>query len=279
MAAIVNQSNLKEKLKDKAHEVEGQQGNQSPAPEEEKKQTMGDIIEKMMPTMQEMLPKHMSPERMSRLALTLYKNQKLKNCDPMSFIGAVLESVQLGLEPNTSLGEAYIIPYKNMATFQMGYRGLIKLAHNTGQYNTIYAHEVYPNDEFRYQLGLNKELHHVPADIPEGKPRYYYAVYKLKNGGYDFVAWSRDKIIMHAAQYSAGYQSKKESTWDTAFDDMAKKTVLKQVLKYAPKSVELADALEKDETVRKDITEESIRVIDLEEDVKGDQVEAELINQ
>ena len=269
MAATVNQNNLKDKLQNKASQLNEGSGNQSPAPGPKEGQTMGNIIEKMMPTIQEMLPSHIKPERMARLAITLYKDKRLKECNPMSFLGAVLQSVQLGLEPNTSLGESYIIPYKNQATFQIGYRGIIKMAYNTGMYSSIYAHEVYKNDEFRYQLGLNKDIYHVPADMPEGEPVYYYAVYKLMNGGYDFVVWSRNKVMNHAAKYSAGYNSDRKSPWDSDFDGMAKKTVLLQVLKYAPKSIELSDALDKDGTVKKDITDESVRIIDLDED-KGE---------
>lgn len=266
MAATVNQSNLKDKLKDKSVEIKEGSGDQSLAPGQQKEgQTMGMIIERMMPTIKEILPSHIKPERMARLAITLHKDKKLKECDPMSFLGAVLQSVQLGLEPNTSLGEAYIIPYKKQATFQIGYRGIIKMAYNTGLYSSIYAHEVYKNDEFKYQLGLNKDIQHIPADMPEGDPVYYYAVYKLLNGGYDFMVWSRDRVMVHAANYSAGYNSDRKTPWSSDFDSMAKKTVLLQVLKYAPKSVDLSDALEKDETVKKDITEDSVRIIDLEE--------------
>lgn len=237
--------------------------------EKKKKNTIADLIEKMEPEIKRALPKHITPERMARITLTAVRNNpKLAQAEPMSLLSAVMQSAQLGLEPNTPLGEAYLIPYMNRkkqmleVQFQMGYKGLLSLAHRTGEYQSIYAHEVYPNDKFSYQLGLNKDLKHVPSDIPEGEPNYYYAVYHLKNGGYDFVVWSREKIIRHAKKYSAGIQ-KDSSPWKSDFDAMAKKTVLINVLDYAPKSIEFARQLSTDNTIKRDISENMTDVIDV----------------
>lgn len=212
------------------------------------------LMKKMEPEIAKALPKHLTPDRLARIALTsIRQNQKLLNCEQMSLLAAVMQSAQLGLEPNTPLGEAYIIPYGKEAQFQVGYKGIISLAHRTGEYQSIYAHEVYKNDKFEYAYGLDKKLIHVPADEPEGDPIYYYAVYKLKNGGMDFVVWSAKKIEGHAKKYSQAYQKGWTTPWKTDFPAMAKKTVLKEVLKYAPKSAEMAKALVADETVKHEI--------------------------
>lgn len=232
--------------------------------------TIATLIRRMEPEIKRALPKHITPERMARITLTAIRNNpELAQAEQMSLLSAVMQSAQLGLEPNTPLGEAYLIPYQNKkkgiieVQFQMGYKGLLNLAHRTKEYKAIYAHEVYQNDEFHYEYGLNKDLKHIPADIPEGDPIYYYAVYHLQNGGFDFVVWSREKVQQHAKTYSQAFAKGWTSPWKSDFDSMAKKTVLKDVLKYAPKSIEFAKALSTDETIKKDISEDMTEVIDV----------------
>jgi len=229
-------------------------------------------LQKMRPQLEKALPKHVDPDRILRIAMTsLRTTPKLRDCEPMSFLAALMQSAQLGLEPNTPLGEAYLIPYGNKVQFQIGYKGLITLCLNTGQYESIYAHPVYKNDKFEYRLGLHKDLIHEEADEQEGEPTYYYAVYHLINGGSDFAVWSRNKVEKHKDQYSksAKYDS---SSWKTAFDAMALKSVLKSALKYAPKSIELANKLAMDETIKTEIApnmeEVPAEYIDIIEDEK-----------
>jgi len=222
-----------------------------------KPKTLEDWLQKMKPQLERALPKHVNPDRILRIALTTIRTTpKLRSCEPMSFLAALMQSAQLGLEPNTPLGEAYIIPYNSKtgmkAQFQIGYKGIIGLAQNTGLYRSIYAHEIYGNDKFSYQLGLNKDLIHIPAEEPEGEPTYFYAVYHLLNGGYDFVVWSKKKIEKHRDQYSKSAKFE-DSAWQTDFNAMAKKTTLISLLKYAPKSIELSRQLAMDETVKKEI--------------------------
>ena len=218
---------------------------------------MAGMLQKMLPEIKKAVGKTMTPERFSRIALSLFNgNPQFWEASPTSFLSALMQSAQCGLEPNTVLGEAYVIPYKNTKqgiteiSFQVGYKGILKMALNTGEYEAIYAHEVRDNDEFSYEYGLNKNLIHKPADIPSTKVTHYYAVYKLKNGGFDFVVWSRERVEQHAKDFSKNYMFKgqvnKNSVWAKNFDSMAKKTVLIDVLKYAPKSVEMAKALDLD---------------------------------
>ena len=222
--------------------------------QEEKPKTLEHFIYAMKPEIQRALPKHMDADRIARIALTTIRsNPKLQSCDGRSFLAALMQSAQLGMEPNTPLGEAYIIPYGKEAQFQVGYKGLLSLAHRTGEYRTIYAMEVYDNDQFKYGYGLDPFLVHIPADDPEGEPIAYYAVYHLVNGGKEFRVWTKKKVEKHATQYSQAYQKGWTSPWKTDFDSMAKKTVLKDLLKFAPKSIEFARAISMDETVKKDI--------------------------
>ena len=218
---------------------------------------MAGMLQKMLPEIKKAVGQTMTPERFTRIALSLFNgNPQFWEASPTSFLSALMQSAQCGLEPNTVLGEAYVIPYKNTkqgiteVNFQVGYKGILKMALNTGLYEAIYAHEVREGDEFSYEYGLNKNLIHKPADKPSTKVTYYYAVYKLKNGGFDFVVWSRDRVEEHAKEFSKNYtykgQINKNSVWFKNFDSMAKKTVLLDVLKYAPKSVEMARAFDLD---------------------------------
>lgn len=280
MTSKVNTTNTADKLKQKSQQnqqqSQPQQGNQTPAKQKEGG-TLQTLMDKMEPQIRKAVPKQIGWERFTRIALSVYsQNDKLKECNPTSFIGAVMQSAQMGLEPNTPLGEAYIIPYGQNATFQIGYKGILSLAHRTGQYRAIYAQEVYPNDDFQYSYGLEKTIHHIPADVPEGDPIYYYAVYRLSNGGYDLVVWSTDKIKNHARRFSQALNGPRTSPWQTDFDSMAKKTVLKDVLKYAPKSIEFSRQIANDGTVVENLEHEPQQmenVIDI--DSGGQQQEPE----
>lgn len=201
------------------------------------------------------LPSVMTPERFTRIAMTaLSTNPKLQACTGESFLGALMQAAQLGLEPNTPLGQAYLIPYGSQCQFQLGYKGLIELAHRSGEFKSIYAQTVYENDEFSFELGLDADLIHKPVlGSSRGKPIAYYAVYKLVNGGYGFEVMSYDDITSHAKQFS---KSVNNGPWKTNFDEMAKKTVLKKVLKYAPIKTEFARGITQDETVKSAIDQD-----------------------
>ncbi|WP_203334335.1 recombinase RecT [Planococcus beigongshangi] len=243
----------------------------APAPE----QTLNALLKRMGPEIQRALPKHMDADRIARIALTAVRTTpKLLECDQTSFLAAIMQSAQLGVEPNTGLGQAYLIPYGKQVQFQLGYKGLIDLAVRSGQYKSIYAHEVYAEDEFEFTYGLTKDLVHKPASIPQGEPIGYYAVYHLQNGGYDFVYWTRERIDHHAHKFSQAVQKGWTSPWKTNYDAMAKKTVLKEVLKYAPKSIELQKTVEADSTIKNEISRDMSEIIDVTDyTVLDDQVE------
>lgn len=212
------------------------------------------LIKRMEPQIAKALPKTLEPERFTRIVLTaISSNPKLQECTPQSFLGAMMQSAQLGLEPNTPLGQSYLIPYKNHgvmeASFQLGYQGLLTLAYRTGEYKDIYAHAVHENDVFEYELGMEPKLVHKPAMVDRGKTIAYYAVYHLKNGGYGMAVMSYDDMVKHRNQYSKA--SSGSSPWATSFDSMALKTVLKKVLKYAPKAIELAEADASDGSIKR----------------------------
>jgi len=229
-------------------------------------QTMKDYVTVMMPEIKKALPNTITPERFSRIVLSAISNNKqLQQCTPNSFLAGMMNAAQLGLEPNTPLGQAYLIPYKNKGTleaqFQIGYKGLIDLAYRSGQVKTIYAEEVYENDEFEYELGLEPKLVHKPAIKDRGEVIYYYAVFKLVNGGEGFTVMSKEDITRHMNRFSkaanAGF-----SPWQTNFSEMAKKTVIKKVLKYAPLSTDIMRKIAEDETIKTDMAQDMSLVSD-----------------
>lgn len=215
------------------------------------------LIKAMEPEIKKALPSVITPERFTRMVFTaLSSNPKLQQCTPQSFLGAMMQSAQLGLEPNTPVGQAYLIPYKNKGVlecqFQLGYKGLIDLAYRSGEIKDIQAHEVHENDEFEYELGLDPKLKHIPAVKDRGPATMYYAVFHLANGGYGFEVMSKEDVYNFAAKKSKAFQF---GPWQTDFDAMAKKTVLKQALKYAPIKTEFVKQVQTDETVKSHISD------------------------
>ena len=219
-----------------------------------KKQTMMDFIKASQKQITKALPSAITPERFTRICMTaVTQNPDLGLCTPASFAGAMLTAAQLGLEPNTPLGQAYLIPFNNGRTgtkecqFQIGYRGLIELAHRSGDLQSIEAHIVYENDEFEYELGLNPVLKHKPAMENRGAIAWVYAVYKLKSGGYGFEVMSVEDINKHRDRYSQAAR-RGFSPWNDNWEEMAKKTVIKRVLKYAPMKTEFIRAMVQDDS-------------------------------
>lgn len=236
-----------------------------------KPSTLRDFIKQMEGEIAKALPTVITPERFTRMVLTaLSTDKKLELCTPQSFLGAMMTAAQLGLEPNTPLGQAYLIPYKNKGVlecqFQIGYKGLIDLAYRSGEVEIIQAQVAYENDEFDYELGLDPKLKHKPAKDNRGNPIYYYAIFKTKSGGYGFEVMSIHDIKVHAKKYSQSYSSE-YSPWQKNFDEMAKKTVLKRVLKYAPLKSDFVRAIAVDETVKKEISDDmyTVPAVELDE--------------
>lgn len=233
------------------------------------KLTLVQLIERMKPELARALPKHMSSDRMARIATTvLRQNPGLSRCTPESFLGALLTASQLGLEPGP-LGEAYLVPYGNTCTFIPGYRGLIKLAWQSEQLSDIWAEVVCEDDEFAYDLGLARDLTHKPALGERGKPTHVYAAARLKSGGTPFIVMSVSEVEGIRSRSKAG----KSGPWVTDWSAMAKKTAIKQLAKWLPMSSEFNVAAQQDEIVR------DIRVTDTAADLMGvptEYIEAEL---
>lgn len=224
-------------------------GNGQVVREQKAPKTLKDMLREFAPEMARALPKHVSPERMNRIATTaLNNNRDLAACTPTSFIGCVLSAAQLGLEVNTPLGQAYLIPRNNKGvkecTLQIGYQGMMDLARRSGEVASIYAEAVYQGDEFEYELGLDRKLRHRPSEDIDRESRtmtHVYAVAKLKSGEALFVVLTRAMVEKYKKRGAGG------PAWGTDFEAMAKKTAIRRLFTWIPKSAEVASAIALDE--------------------------------
>lgn len=199
------------------------------------------------------LPKSLNADRLTRIVMTeCRKTPDLLKCNAESFFGAVLQCAQLGLEPGSSLGHCYLIPFGNgkgsdgkpNAQLIIGYRGMIDLARRSGQILSLFAYCVHEQDQFSYRLGLDPDIEHIPAaSADRGKVTHVYAVAKLKDGGTQFEVMSRAEIEKVRASSKAG----KSGPWASHWEEMAKKTVIRRLFKYLPVSIEAVRAVEVDE--------------------------------
>lgn len=199
------------------------------------------------------LPKTLTADRLCRIVMTeCRKTPALLNCNQESFLGAILQCAQLGLEPGGALGHCYLLPFGNgkaqdgrsNAQLIIGYRGMIDLARRSGQIVSIAAYVVREEDEFNYQLGLHPDIEHKPAHkAMPGAVTFVYAVANLKGGGVQFEVMSRAEIEAVRNQSKAG----KSGPWVSHWEEMAKKTCIRRLFKYLPVSIEIARAIDVDE--------------------------------
>ena len=246
------------------------------------------MLEKRIGEIANALPKGWDEKRFVRIALTaISSNPKLAQAcalSPATFLGSMMNAAQLGLEPNTPMGKAYLLPYNNidkntgkkvpMVQFQIGYLGYIDLAFRSGKVKSITAEVRYEKDFWEYEKGINEKLKHIPYD--EGDPGEavgYYAVIHMKDtinpdgskteGAVITAYMPKFRVIEHAKKFSKSYNKKTgtfSGPWASDFDSMAKKTVLLQALKYAPKASEdamFANAFTMDNTVRDGIEKDA----------------------
>lgn len=212
------------------------------------------LLEKKKGELAKMLPKTLSIDRLLKVAqIAATTTPALAKCDVPSLVGAIGQCAQMGLEPNTVLGHAYLVPFNtkrkdangqerwvNSVQVIIGYKGLIDLARRSGQIVSIAAHEVCAADHFELIYGLEEKLNHTPAMGERGEVIGFYAVAKLKDGGHSFEFMSVHQVreIMKATQSKGGY-----GPWKDHFIEMGRKTVIRRLAKYLPLSIEFQTAV------------------------------------
>jgi recombination protein RecT len=205
-----------------------------------------------------------------RVAATAIRlNPKLAKCTPASFVGALIALEQVGLEPVA--GRAYLLPFLNNRKVILngkeewrkqyevqaliGYKGYSDLFYRHESALSMQAATVHKTDQFDFEYGTNSFLRHKPALGDRGPAIAYYAIAKLKEGGVLFLVMSKEECIEHGKKHSKVYDKRAEkfmpgTPWVDDEDSMCKKTVLLQLTKNLPLSIETQKALSVDETSR-----------------------------
>lgn len=230
-----------------------------------------------------------APGFISSVLTVVSQNKLLQNVDMRTVLSAASIAASLDLPILPSLGRAWIVPYKGVAQFQIGYLGYVELAQRSGLYKSINVNTVYEGEVVKW----NKFTEELTYGEQEGDAAIgYCASFELLNGFRKVVYWTKDAVIKHAKRFSKSYNSS-SSPWQSDFDAMAMKTVLAYTLRHwGPMSIEMqkamaedADAHEKPLDLSKDNSVETIetedasetRVIDTEsgEILQGDEFTAE----
>lgn len=183
------------------------------------------------------------PDRLKLVALTAFtRSPELMACEPVSVARAIVEAGQLGLEPTGLLGGAYLVPRGGKATLMIGYRGLVILALRSQVVQRVEARIVREKDAFEYGYGLDPYVRHVPAPMgtDPGELVAAYAVLVYRDGQRHFDVMSKAEIEVIRGRSSAG----RAGPWITDYFEMAKKTVLRRLLKLAPLTVQVAERLD-----------------------------------
>lgn len=213
------------------------------------------MMDKLKPQFAKVLPKHITPERIVRTALTCVRqNPQLLRCSPESFIGALFQASQVGLEPGGPLGLCYLIPYKNECQFQISYKGYKELCYRSGNVSFIGAYAIRKDDELELHYGSDGQFKYkpnfssVPSDV---NPVIVYISYiKYKDGAESYLHMTPPEVERIRTKYSKSSDSP-YSPWQTEYEEMALKTVIKKHLKRERLSPEFNQALNKDETESK----------------------------
>lgn len=192
------------------------------------------------------LPSQVKPGKMVRIILTALRSTRdLANCSPETFFSCVMQAAQLGLEPNTPNGHCYLIPRRNTrqgttdCTLIVGYQGMIELALRSGKVDKIWTRTVREGDHFKVKYGLEEDIEHEPSTDPQRETRpisYVYAVAALKTGGKIFEVLSAAQVELRRKRSAAG----QSGPWQTDYEAMVRKTAVRSLFKWVPKSSEMA---------------------------------------
>lgn len=210
---------------------------------------------------QAVLPRGFDITRFSNLVLTAVKTKpQLVQCfategGKVSLLLSVMQAAALGLEPDTPLQEAWLLPRKvkgqQECQLSIGYVGIIKLARRSGEIRTIYAECVHQADEFTWRLGTDPQIHHIPASGDRGPLTHAYAVVRYKDDGFNFVVL--DEAAVNARRASSdswrSETSRPYSPWTTNTEAMWRKSAVRALRPYLPLTAEAAQVLDRDEQV------------------------------
>jgi recombination protein RecT len=214
-----------------------------------------------------------SPEKFVRVALTTIRTTpKLAEATTPSLLGALMSCAMLGLEPGGPLGQAYLVPFEDRkansveATLIIGYQGFLDLMYRSDRVSSVSADAVYERDDFYFERGTNAHIYHRPTLENRGDLIAVYGLAELVTGAKPFEVMSRSDIEKRRAR------AKTDKIWKSDYEAMARKTVIRQIFKFLPSSIEWQAATVADGRSFKAIPE---RLEDVPEmiDLDPDQVE------
>lgn len=200
------------------------------------------FMDKLKPQMALALPKHLTADRMARLALTAFStSEKLQQCDPKTIAASIMTAGQLGLEPGVN-GAGFLVPYGRTCTFVPGWKGLVDLVSRSGR-GTVFTGVIFKDQEYTYTDGARRDLvihNETDLDDPEDIT-HAYSVGWVKDATMPIIElWRVTKIRKHRDKYN------KQGTKHYSYRDWemyARKIPLLQVLKYMPCSIEVQNAI------------------------------------
>lgn len=177
----------------------------------------------------------------THISIMAARDDRFKNAKPESVVAAMMACVHLDLMPNTPQQYAYLIPYNSKngveIQFQLGYKGLLELAHRTGMVKAIYAELVFEGDEFDVEFGTERRITHKPnlsVDRTDGKlVTNAYMVAVLENGERVFEVMTREQLDKIKDSAKASSTDAPWSKWET---EMMRKSVVKRGTKLLPSS-------------------------------------------
>ena len=238
----------------------------------ERLKTITDLLEMRKGEIAKAAPRILDTKRLMRICLSsIQKNPLLLECSPASLVRCVMDAATFGLLPDGATQEAHLIPFYSSkkkgyeAQFMPGYSGIIKLALQSGYINGVELHEVYANDEFEYEYGLDQKLKHRPTEGNPGDLRAVYCIVLLSTGYKTFEVMTKKKAEEHRDKFSKSKtkDGRIYGPWADHFVAMSLKTVLKRGLKYTPKSSELAEALQLDNLQEAGIDRDAPEILDI----------------
>ena len=212
----------------------------------EKMETLRKLLGGRMDMWRQLIPKHMTAERMVQVALTaVSRNPLLLECTPESYLKAFIYCGQVGLEPRGP-GGVWLVPYKNNKTGKYeatpitDYRGKIDLALRSGRIKSIRSNLVYEGDTFDFEYGDHKHLKHIPALKNRGTilAAYSYATYT--DGDFDFEVVPFEDL----EKYRKRSRAKDSGPWVTDTEAMYRKTAIHRHSSWLPQTPELLQSTE-----------------------------------
>ncbi len=189
----------------------------------------------------------LNPQRISNIMLNaLWKNDKLRQCTPISIVKFCLTAASLGLEPHGTLQHLWCVSFYNTkiksfeATPIIGYKGLLHLALRSAGVKSVHTQVIYLNDHYKIDLGTSPKIEHSPTPADRGRMLYVYCVAILANGNQHIEIMTKKDVD----KVRESSKSKDSAAWVDWYDEMARKTVVRRASKYWPLTTEMSDAMD-----------------------------------